>query len=213
MNNVILAGQVLTSPTYSHSCGEIDFYGFDVGCRRTSNYMDVLRCIAPKHRIEEIKDGDFVKFRGEIRLKNQNDEAGKRHCILSVYVISVEEYEGVDVNEVDITGFICNEPTFNTTATARKISGFTIAVDRLHNKTDYIPCLAWGHNAELIYKAGKGTYMSGRGRWQSRNYEKVNADGVVEVKRAYELSFSSIAILHKGVMNGESKNNDDISRG
>ena len=210
MNNVILAGQVLTTPTYSHSCGEIDFYKFDLGSKRTSGYMDVAKCIAPAIRAKNIAEGDYLKIRGEIRSKNYTDEAGKRHCILSVFVIAFEEYQGVDVNEVDITGFICNEPKFNITATARKISCFTMAVDRLHNKTDYIPSMSWGYNAELVFEAGKGTYMSGRGRWQSREYEKENNDGVLEVRRAYELSFSNVDILHKGVMNNESKNNDDI---
>lgn len=210
MNNVVFAGQVLTTPTYSHSCGEIDFYQFDLGSKRTSGYMDVAKCICAKSKIDGIISGDYVKFRGEIRSKNYNDALGKRHCILYLYVIAFEEYQGVDVNEVDITGFICNQPTYRELASARKLSCFTMAVDRLHNKTDYIPCMAWGYNAGLVCDSGKGTYMSGRGRWQSREYEKTNRDGIVEVKRAYELSFGNIDILHKGVMNNESKNNDDI---
>lgn len=203
MNNVILAGRVLTTPTYSHSCGEIDFYQFDLGIKRTSGYMDVAKCIAPEIKVKTIQKDDFVKLRGEIRCKNFFDDEGKRHSILSIHIIAFEEYQGVDVNEVDITGFICNQPTYRELASARKLSVFTMAVDRLHNKTDYIPCMAWGYNANLVCDSGKGTYMSGRGRWQSREYEKENSDGVVEVRCAYELSFGNIDILHKGNEKGE----------
>ena len=210
MNNVILAGQVLTTPTYSHSCGEIDFYQFDIGSKRTSGYMDVAKCIAPAIRAKNIAEGDYLKLRGEIRCKNTYDKLGKRHCDLHIRVIALEEYQGGDLNEVDIAGLICNEPTYRELASARKLSCFNVVVDRLHDKTDLIPCMSWGYNAELVFKAGKGTYISGRGRWQSREYEKENSDGVLEVRRAYELSFSNVDILHKGVMNNESKNNDDI---
>ena len=68
-----------------------------------------------------------------------------------------------------------------------------IAVNRNYNKSDYIPCIAWGRNAQFVNSMPVGTKLSIVGRIQSRDYVK-HIEGKDEpiTKTAYEVSVSKI---------------------
>lgn len=72
-----------------------------------------------------------------------------------------------------------------------------LAVNRAYNKSDYIPCIAWGRNARFCQNLEVGTEVKIVGRVQSRKYEKKFEDGTSEVRVAYEVSISSMEIIDK----------------
>ena len=68
-----------------------------------------------------------------------------------------------------------------------------IAVNRSYNKSDYLPCIAWGRNAKFVSNLNVGDKLSMIGRIQSRVYQKKIGEELVE-KVAYEISLSKILI-------------------
>ena len=72
-----------------------------------------------------------------------------------------------------------------------------IAVNRAYNKSDYLPCIAWGRNARFTGDLNVGDKVELSGRIQSREYiKKIDMDNA-ETKTAYEVSVSTVALLVK----------------
>jgi single-stranded DNA-binding protein len=66
-----------------------------------------------------------------------------------------------------------------------------LAVNRTCRRSDYVPCIAWDRNAKYTANFGCGKHLRVNGRIQSRDYKKVNENGDVESRTAYEVSISS----------------------
>ena len=90
-------------------------------------------------------------------------------------------------------------------AFGREIADILLAVNRAYNKSDYIPCIAWGRNARFSQNLEVGTKVKVVGRVQSREYEKIYEDGTSEVKVAYEVSIGSLEIVEEN----EEENNTE----
>jgi single-stranded DNA-binding protein len=58
----------------------------------------------------------------------------------------------------------------------------------MYNKSDYIPCIAWGRNANFADRLWVGTKIYIEGRLQSREYKKKLEDNNVEMRKAFEVS-------------------------
>ena len=71
------------------------------------------------------------------------------------------------------------------------LSDILVAVNRAYNKSDYIPCIAWGRNARYMENLEVGANIRLWGRVQSRVYQKRIGDEV-EDRVAYEVSVSKI---------------------
>jgi single-stranded DNA-binding protein len=95
-------------------------------------------------------------------------------------------------NEIYLDGYICKSPIYRTTPFGREISDLLIAVNRPYNKSDYIPCIAWGRNARFCEKLLVGDHIRIWGRIQSREYQKKHNNDEVETKMAYEVSISKL---------------------
>ena len=67
-----------------------------------------------------------------------------------------------------------------------------LAVNRSYNKSDYIPCIAWGRNAKFAESLNVGDNLKIRGRIQSREYQKKIGEDEFETKTAYEVSVSKL---------------------
>ena len=76
-----------------------------------------------------------------------------------------------------------------------EITDILLAVNRSHNKSDYIPCIAWGRNARLARDFSVGDNVIITGRMQSRKYQKKLEDETVITKTAYEISVSKIELV------------------
>ena len=79
------------------------------------------------------------------------------------------------MNRIVLIGRLTNDPELRAN-TESKVAKFTLAVNRLKEGTDFINCVAWNKQAELISKYfKKGSQMALEGRIQTGSYEK---DGV-----------------------------------
>lgn len=86
------------------------------------------------------------------------------------------------LNKSIIIGRLTKEPELRTTASGVSVCSFSLAVNRRFKNadgeydTDFIPCVAWRQQAELICKHfSKGSQLGIVGSIQTRNYE--NQDG------------------------------------
>ena len=81
-----------------------------------------------------------------------------------------------------------------------------LAVNRSYNKSDYLPCIAWGRYATYVSKCDVGTHLEIIGRLQSREYHKQMDDGTVAVKTAFEVSVLKVKEI--GKENEDEESND-----
>ena len=109
-------------------------------------------------------------------------------------------------NEVELVGYICKPPIYRQTPFGREIADILLAVNRAYNKSDYIPCIAWGRNARFCSKMAVGTEVKMTGRIQSRMYEKKHEDGTIEPRIAYEVSMANLELI------GENKKSDETEQ-
>ena len=187
MNRITLAGVVDTMPEYSHSILGENFYIFYLSCERMSGIADRLKCCVAEIFLPQIECGEALKIEGDVRVRKNK---GNQSQLLDVYVFVgriIEDYNG-DENEVVVEGFTCKTATYRETPLGRQIADFIVASNRLHGKSDYIPCIAWGRNAGYGEKLTVGTRLLLEGRLQSREYKKKLEDGTAETRKAFEVS-------------------------
>ena len=98
------------------------------------------------------------------------------------------------------------KPIYRKTPFGREISDILLAVNRAYNKSDYIPCIAWGRTARFCENIPVGTEVKIIGRVQSREYEKKHEDGTVEKRVAYEVSVSSLEVANQDDNNNKEEN-------
>ena len=111
--------------------------------------------------------------------------------ILKVFANSV--YDSKDnTNSFSVFGYICKPPVYRTTPFNREIADLLVAVNRAYNKSDYIPCIAWGRNARFAKNLAVGEKIAVSGRIQSREYVKKLTETETEKRIAYEVSVSKL---------------------
>ena len=119
--------------------------------------------------------------------------------MLTVFVRELlEELPEKNPNSILLSGYICKPPVYRTTPFNREIADVLIAVNRAYNKSDYIPCIAWGRNARFVEGLTVGDRVAVSGRIQSREYQKKLSDTDVRVMTAYEVSVSKLAAFDAG---------------
>ena len=80
------------------------------------------------------------------------------------------------MNRIILTGNLTKEVELRYTPKNLAVAHFTIAVKRDSNNTDFLNCIAYGNQAELITKyLDKGNKVGIDGRIQTGSYE--NKDG------------------------------------
>ena len=190
-----LCGAVLSELKISHKTyGEI-FYTFVLGIERRSGYIDEINIMVSERLIFENSPriNDFVEIKGQVRTYNELSEGrNKLNVVVFAKEICLSESFGYNENYVYLEGFLCKEPIKRTSPLGRDICDLMLAVNRMYNKSDYIPCIAWGRNAGYAESLGVGTKLSIEGRIQSREYRKKLEDGSSEVRKAFEVSIVKI---------------------
>ncbi|MBO7297524.1 MAG: single-stranded DNA-binding protein, partial [Clostridia bacterium] len=101
-------------------------------------------------------------------------------------------------NSILLSGYICKPPIYRTTPFNREIADVLVAVNRAYNKSDYIPCIAWGRNARFVKNLGVGDRIAVSGRIQSREYQKKLTETDIKTMTAYEVSVSKLAAFEAG---------------
>ena len=190
-----LCGAVLSELKFSHKTyGEI-FYTFVLGIERRSGDIDEINIMVSERLIFENSPrlNDFVEIKGQVRTYNELSEGrNKLNVVVFAKEICLSESFGYNENYVYLEGFLCKEPIKRTSPLGRDICDLMLAVNRMYNKSDYIPCIAWGRNAGYAESLGVGTKLSVEGRIQSREYRKKLEDGSSEVRKAFEVSIVKI---------------------
>ena len=211
-NYLTLVGKVTGEKKFSHEIYGERFYIFNLEIPRLSGVADIIPITISERLINEdtLTEGQKLLVKGQFRSYNSY-ESEKNRLILTVFakdikVISEEEQseeenemtkKDVVTNEVVLIGYICKKPIYRQTPFGREIADILLAVNRAYNKSDYIPCIAWGRNARFCQNLEVGSQIKLVGRVQSRTYEKKHEDGSVETRVAYEVSVGSLEVIEE----------------
>ena len=207
-NRVYLRGKIVSEPTFSHEVFDEKFFEFNLEVPRLSESNDTIPVTISEKLIDKrIKTGNIVTIDGQFRSYNKQAD-GKSKLVLTVFVRDViENDENINPNIIELNGFVCKEPVFRTTPFKREICDILVAVNRAYNKSDYIPCIAWGRNARFVRDIKVGEAVSLVGRIQSREYQKRVSDDEVLTKVAYEISITKIVQNDNANFGAHTQNN------
>lgn len=198
-NKVFLSGEVVSKPIFSHEVYGEGFYELNLSVQRLSDHNDIIPITVSERLLGngDFDEGKRVSVKGQFRSYNKMVD-GKSKLILTVFVRETfENDDDMNPNIIELSGFICKEPIYRTTPFNREICDLLLAVNRAYNKSDYLPCIAWGRNARYIKNAPIGQKVFISGRIQSREYQKKLNDAEVLTKTAYEISINKIIIEDK----------------
>ena len=194
-NNVVyLTGRVAEEPKYSHQVFGEGFYETKVEVERLSGLVDVIPVTVSERLLGEgdFEEGKYVSVSGQFRSYNKIAD-GKSRLMLTVFVRETNEDLPPNTNKIELIGYVCKPPVYRTTPFKREIADVLIAVNRAYNKSDYIPCIAWGRNARFAEKLVVGDKVGLSGRIQSREYRKTDENGVESIRVAYEISVNRLS--------------------
>lgn len=223
-NYLTLVGKVTGEKKFSHEIYGERFYIFNLEIPRLSGNSDIIPITISERLIKEdtLQAGKKLLVKGQFRSYNSYENE-KNRLILTVFAKDVAELEenseeeenemvkkDIITNEVVLVGFICKKPIYRQTPFGREISDILLAVNRAYNKSDYIPCIAWGRNARFCQNLEVGTQVKVVGRIQSRMYEKKHEDGTVENRVAYEVSVGSLEIIEEEDTPKETENQEAV---
>ena len=199
-NKVYLQGEIVSDATFSHEVYGEGFYEFFVRVVRLSGQADILPVTLSERLIQgaELCKGKSICALGQFRSYNKI-ENGKSRLMLTVFVRELlGELPSKNPNSILLSGYICKPPVYRTTPFNREIADVLIAVNRAYNKSDYIPCIAWGRNARIVKNLGVGDRIAVSGRIQSREYQKKLSETEMKIMTAYEVSVSKLAAFEAG---------------
>ena len=194
-NKVYIFGEIVSDATFSHEVYGEGFYEFFVKVMRLSGQADILPVTISERLISsgELQKGKTICAVGQFRSYNKL-ENGKSRLMLTVFIRELlEEDAEKNPNNILLSGYICKPPVYRTTPFNREIADVLVAVNRAYNKSDYIPCIAWGRNARFVKTLQVGDRVAVSGRIQSREYQKKLSETDVKTMTAYEVSVSKLA--------------------
>ena len=198
-NKVTVIGEVCSEFTFSHAVYGENFYIFKLCIQRMSENEDIINITASERFFADVKpiEGQLLKIDGQFRSYNNYSETGNR-LILTVFAKEIEFLNEIpeycNPNQIYLSGYICKQPIYRTTPFQREITDILLAVNRLYNKSDYIPCIAWGRNAKYAEHFEVGTHLKIWGRIQSRDYQKKLDDDIIVTRTAFEVSVSKMEV-------------------
>ena len=198
MNNNIatVCGVVNEEPKFSHQMYGEGFYESSIIVSRLSEQSDTIPFTISERLLSDgrVEMGKIITITGQLRSYNKLTEGRSKLCLTLFVRDLVETDETKNPNTIDISGYICKPPVYRMTPFKREICDILLAVNRAYNKSDYLPCIAWGRNARFGKDIAVGEKIYINGRIQSRNYQKVNEDGSIDTRVAYEVSINRIGL-------------------
>lgn len=119
------------------------------------------------------REGDFVEIKGQIRTYNEIvDEKNKLNVVVFAKEIYKAKISDITENYIYLEGFLCKEPLKRTSPLGREICDMMLAVNRMYNKSDYIPCIAWGRNAGYAENSGLAPSLRLREEFKAGNTKR-----------------------------------------
>ena len=188
-NRIVAAGRLESAPLFSHEVMNEPFYAGTLLVKRLSGAMDKIPVTIPgKILPPQSAIGQLMLLQGQVRSYNKVvDGAGRLMVTMFVQSMFPTE-ENETLNKVGLTGALCKPPVYRSTPFGREICDMMLAVNRAFGKSDYIPCIAWGRNAQYAARFHVGDHLRITGRLQSREYQKLLENGQYLVRNAYEVS-------------------------
>lgn len=203
-NIVEVTGKIVSPIEFSHEMYGEGFYNFYLEVPRLSETVDILPITISERLIVnlDLKEGKYVKIFGQLRSYNRYVD-GASKLVLTIFSRDIKLLEDEkeikeelkSPNEIFLDGYICKPPVYRTTPFGREISDLLLAVNRAYNKSDYIPCIAWGRNARFCDNILVGDHLKIWGRIQSREYQKKIKENEYETRVAYEVSISKLEYI------------------
>lgn len=189
-NRMIAAGHLERRLELSHEVMNEPFYSGTLLVKRLSGAIDRLPLTLPGKLLTPELDSPepLLMLQGQVRSYNKVvDGAGRLMVTLFAQHIAI----GADndtLNRVELTGALCKPPVYRSTPFGREICDLMLAVNRAFGKSDYIPCIAWGRNAQFASRFHVGDRIRVTGRLQSREYQKLLENGEYMARNAFEVS-------------------------
>ncbi len=208
-NSVNLVGKVVSSPEFSHEVYGEGFYIVYIQVPRLSDNYDNIPIMFSERLVspDSIEDTHYLVIEGQFRSYNNFNSNSGHKLMLTVFAreieISEEEVTNKNPNQICLNGFVCRKPMYRTTPFGREIADILLAVNRAYNKSDYIPCIAWGRNARFAGSFEIGDNIRVWGRIQSRTYQKKVSEEEIEERVAYEISVSKLEIVKENNNNSK----------
>lgn len=216
-NHLVLMGKVTSEKRFSHEIYGESFYIFNLEVPRLSGNEDIIPITVSERLLNDLdlSIGKKVIVEGQFRSYNSYENE-RNKLILTVFAKDIIDYKEdasdenkpTTSNEVVLNGYICKKPIYRQTPFGREIADILLAVNRAYNKSDYIPCIAWGRNARFCQNLEIGTEIKVIGRVQSRTYEKKFEDGTSQTRIAYEVSIGSMEVVNKDETDASSENEE-----
>ena len=194
-NTILLRGELVELPRFSHENHQKRFYRFRLSVPRLSGNVDVLPVIAEESVLcdMDLSAGEMLRIDGQIRSHNIR-ENGTRRLLIFVFATSVIAEDGDPINDVVLCGPLCKDPVSRRTPLGRDICDIMLAVPRAYHRADYLPCILWGRTAHLVSDRRTSDTIQICGRLQSRVYVKQTDNGPQE-RTAYEISALTAEII------------------
>ena len=196
-NTAYISGTLACAPELDHQLYGEDFYRASVLVPRLSGTIDCIPITIPGRLMFSMpSEGDRIAVSGQLRSYNRHGDQGSRLCV-TLFARSIQPMydEAAPENFLTLTGYLCKPAVFRTTPFMREIGDILLACNRSFNKSDYLPCIAWGRNARIVSDMPVGSRLRIEGRIQSRRYQKILPDGTAQDRTAHEVSCASIELI------------------
>lgn len=202
MNDIRLKG-ILKNIQPSHTIQDIEFNRANLIVRRTDGKEDVVNLRFKKFS-NPYAENQEVSLSGNIRSYSSRLDDGKNKVELYVFTYfdhpELNEFDQEEHNRVDIDGRICKIDPLNTTRNGKHNIHFILANNLIVSEgakklNSYIPCIAWGKEAEELAKLTVNTKLKIVGELHSREYKKNLPDGSFEFRIAHECVVKSFEVL------------------
>ena len=206
-DHLLLVGKVVSEKRFSHENSEEKFYIFDIEVERSNGMIDIITVTASERILyNKVIKGEKLIIKGHVRTYNCFINTANKLVLIffakEILTKNQLDVEGLEEtkrtsNEVSIEGYVCQKPYYRQTPFGREIADILLVVNRVRNKSDYIPCIAWGRNARFCQNLEVGTEVKIVGKIQS-NIDKIEyKDGTVEQRTAYSISIENIQIINE----------------
>ena len=194
-NRITLRGSLQGLPVLSHENHGKKFFRFILEVPRLSGAVDLLPVVAEESLLNamDLSGGGMLTVTGQVRSHNIRTD-NTRHLLIFVFAQSIICEDGEPINDCQLRGFLCREPTYRRTPLGREICDAMLAIPRAFRRSDYLPCILWGRTAVEVSSCHVRDVIAISGRLQSRIYTKVTATGSEE-RTAYEISAMTADIL------------------
>ena len=196
MNQINLRGEI-RNIEYSHTIGDTEY--------------DKAIIIVPKENGEDIlslrfkklscryEEGQKISFRGNIRSYSEKLDNGKNKVNIYVFTyFDIPEESLESNNNLILDGRICKKDKIRL-INGRKSLHFILANNIISKNgtqklNNYIPCIVFDDNAELVNNLDISSKLQIWGKLQSREYIKI-VDGVEENHVAHEVIVDNLEKL------------------